>query len=148
MTIENSSIVLLAAIVVLSPIFFVAIWCGVVALLAVVGGWSRLAAVYRAEGEYAGPIWYMQTARLGFTRYKGVLTAGATPEGLYLAVMPLFRIAHPPLWIPWDEIEVIEQAGLLGVSRAFRFAQKPEIILFMFPNLSDKLLAAREGQAV
>ncbi len=143
-----TSLALVLLVLILFPIIFVAIWCGVVALLSVVGGWSRLASVYRAEGEYTGPIWHFQTVRMGMTRYRGVLTAGATPEGLYLAVMPLFRVAHPPLWIPWNDVEIIEQAGLLGLSRAFRFAQKPEIVLFMLPNLSEKLLAAREGRAI
>ncbi|MBN2002908.1 MAG: hypothetical protein JXA21_06095 [Anaerolineae bacterium] len=148
MTIEGSPIVVLLAILVVFPVFFVGMWCGVIALLSVMGGWSRLATVYRAEEGYVGPIWHFQTVRLGLTRYRGVLTVGANPEGLYLAVMPLFRIAHPPLWIPWNEVEIIEQAGFLGLSKAFRFVQKPEIILFMFPNLSDKLLAAREGHPV
>ena len=39
-------------------------------------------------------------------RYNGVLTVGVNPAGLYLAVMPLFRPGHPPLFIPWPDVTV------------------------------------------
>jgi hypothetical protein len=38
------------------------------------------------------------------TRYSGVLRMTAGYDGLSISVLILFRVAHPPLFIPWDEI--------------------------------------------
>jgi hypothetical protein len=38
--------------------------------------------------------------------YNNVLTVASDSEGIYLGVLFLFRIAHPPLFIPWSEIEI------------------------------------------
>jgi hypothetical protein len=37
------------------------------------------------------------------------LRIGFLPQGLFLAVPPIFRFAHPPLLIPWKDIEVNDQ---------------------------------------
>ncbi len=33
-----------------------------------------------------------------------MLTVGATPQGLYLSVVALFRPGHPPLLIDWSAV--------------------------------------------
>jgi hypothetical protein len=38
--------------------------------------------------------------------YRSCVTLGANARGLYLAVRPLFRIGHPPLFIPWSDVQV------------------------------------------
>lgn len=41
---------------------------------------------------------------MGPVSYRGVLTIHATPIGLFLSVMVLFRLGHPPLLIPWSAV--------------------------------------------
>lgn len=38
--------------------------------------------------------------------YGNCLRLGANGDGLYLAVLFLFRFMHPPLLVPWREIKV------------------------------------------
>ncbi len=99
----NDSLLLLF-LVSLIVVGFVLIWGGVIWLLSWLSGWQRLALYYRAsappQGQPASPLWAM----LGPVSHRGTLTVQAAPEGLYLSVMVLFRLGHPPLLIPWSAV--------------------------------------------
>jgi hypothetical protein len=85
-------------------LFFVG-WAGVSYLLSMLGGWSRLAEYYRLESDFQGERWKFQSAsmRLG-VNYNNVLTIGVNSTGVLLEVLFLFRMGHPPLFIPWSDI--------------------------------------------
>src|SRR5260370_20051122 len=38
------------------------------------------------------------------SRYNGCLTVGADSSGLFLVPLFIFRLGHPPLFVPWSEI--------------------------------------------
>ena len=91
---------------------FPVLWCTVSLLLAYIGGWAKLANQYldvperekRLERTYG-----MQSGYIGTTRYKGCLNFRIYEEGLGLSVLFLFRIGHPPLFIPWDQFHSISE---------------------------------------
>ena len=84
---------------------FALYWCFLMWMVSVIGGWRLLAGKFRATSPFSGEQWRWQAAQFRFTaHYNGVLTVGADPMRLYLAIMPLFAFAHPPLLIPWHEI--------------------------------------------
>jgi hypothetical protein len=86
-------------------LFFAACWVTVSYLLSAIGGWLLLASRYRASEPFGGRRWYFCSATFRrFTNYGGVLTIGANSQGLYLAVLPPFRLWHPPLFIPLGHI--------------------------------------------
>jgi hypothetical protein len=91
-----------------TPLFFalfIAMWCAMGVFVAWAGGWAELAMHYRNEGPFEGRKWRFSSARFGSgTSYSGMLTVGANRQGLYLAVLPLFRPGHPPLFIPWEDV--------------------------------------------
>jgi hypothetical protein len=93
----------------LFPLFFVGLWCLVSAVVSLIGGWLELGRRFRAQSQpygdapTAGPFFYSVYMRLR-THYGNVIRMTAAPDGLYLSVLFLFRVAHPPLFIPWDEI--------------------------------------------
>lgn len=88
------------------PFFFVALWllCGT--LTSYANGWHGLAKRFRATKPFPGTTWNFQSARIGIANYGYCLTLGANPQGMYLHPMILMRFAHPPLFIPWNEITV------------------------------------------
>jgi hypothetical protein len=45
--------------------------------------------------------------KIGWVYFKGALTIGTTPTGLYLSVFPLLRFQHPPLMIPWSAVTYV-----------------------------------------
>ncbi len=126
-------------------VFFVSLWVFVLFIISLVGGWARLATCYRAPGPFEGPQWHLQSGHLSLTRYKGVLTFGADREGLYLATFLLFRISHPPLWIPWSEITMTESHRFLFMHMALTFAQVPGVTLYIPRRISERITAARDG---
>lgn len=84
---------------------FPLLWCFIVWMLSEVGGWRSLARRYSAGcrpviGESHGRV----SGRVGWVNYNRVLTLHFTPEGFFLEVMPIFRISHPRLFIPWSAI--------------------------------------------
>jgi hypothetical protein len=91
---------------------FVGLWIGVGLLVAYLGGWATLAKVYRHSDEFRGERRRFQSARMRWgINYGSCLTVGATPRGLYLAALFIFRIGHPPLFMPWTDISIGEQRG-------------------------------------
>ena len=89
------------------PVYFVALWLLVGAIISHVGGWFSLSKIYRTRVPFSGGEWGGQSGQMRWlANYNNVLTLGANQEGLYLASMFLFRFMHPPLLIPWSEIEV------------------------------------------
>jgi hypothetical protein len=88
----------------LSGIAFLAMWIGVMALLAYMSGWWKLAAVYRAQRPPSGTCFLLAGGKIGEVWYRGTLTIYTSPEGLYLSVWPIFRFREPPLFIPWSDV--------------------------------------------
>jgi hypothetical protein len=72
-----------------------------------IGGWASLAEPYRCPEPFTGQHWNFQRGQFRWLAgYNNCLTVGADPHGLFISVFPLFRVAHPPLFIPWREISV------------------------------------------
>ena len=84
--------------------FFVAMWCFVSIVLASIGGWSILARHYPASSGFHGRRFRFRSVQLGSVSYGACLTLGVNAEGLRMSVLPLFRMAHPPLFIPWGDV--------------------------------------------
>ena len=131
------------------PIIFVpafaAFWIAIGYLISAMGGWQSLGARYADDaGRFAGQRWYMQSGAMRWTtHYNNVLTIGADSRGMYLAVLFLFRGGHPPLYIPWDEIEISEQKGWVFSYVVFTFKSVPGVNLRVSRKLG--LRVAREG---
>ena len=92
-------------------VFFVAVWCGSCFLVSVIAGWFALARRFRQQsapyGEIktAGPFFYGVYMRF-WSHYSSVIRLTAASDALYVSVVFLLRIGHPPLRIPWDEIKL------------------------------------------
>ena len=124
---------------------FVAFWIAIGHLISMIGGWRSLAARYAGDaGQFTGRRWHMQSGAMRWTtRYGNVLTIGADSGRMYLAVMVLFRSGHPPLYIPWAEIEIAERRGWIFPYVVFTFKSEPGIYLTVSKKLG--LQIAREG---
>lgn len=127
----------------LFPIFFVAMWVFVLQLIARLGGWSRLAESYQTYTRFEGQLWRFRSGRFGWANYNGCLTLGANHEGLYLAVLPLFRVGHPPLFIPWYDITTTEQTGFLNTSLDFKFTKAPTVRVRLPRTLGETIISKR-----
>jgi hypothetical protein len=90
-------------------IIFIAFWCAIGYLVGFLTGWLALARRFIKQSEpygeirSAGPFFYTVYMRF-WGHYSSVIRLTAASDALYASVLFLFRIGHPPLRIPWDEI--------------------------------------------
>ena len=74
-------------------------------ILGQVDGWKRLYHKFPAPAEaLTGPKFSFLWGKIGLFVWRNALFARATPQGLRLSVFFLFRPGHPPLLIPWTQI--------------------------------------------
>ena len=89
----------------LIPGFF----AGLLVVIAKLSGWTRLAERFPADREPdEGVCFRGQFFRIGWCDYNGCITICVSPDGLYLAVWPIF-VGHRPLLIPWSALRVVEE---------------------------------------
>jgi hypothetical protein len=92
------------------PLFIVCIWILALTFSSVLSGWSTLANHFRSDLDPSGetltatPLFYTVYLRY-WTHYSGIVRIVSAADGLYLSVFLLFRPGHPPLRIPWNEIQ-------------------------------------------
>jgi hypothetical protein len=91
-------------IIVLTAVYFVTMWCAVCLFISFHGGWRRLAQRYPARQPPSGTRYSTEWGGVDFAHYHGFLTIHASPEGIFISVWPPFRLGHPPIFIPEDEI--------------------------------------------
>lgn len=49
------------------------------------------------------------------SKYSCCITFRISKNGLYIEVLPLFALGHPPLYIPWSQVRYRkEEASLFG----------------------------------
>jgi hypothetical protein len=91
------------------PIFFGTLWCVVCYLISVLSGWHALVRRFCAHTEAygdaksAGPFFYGVQMRFS-SNYSSVIRLTAASDALFISILFPFRVGHPPLSIPWNEI--------------------------------------------
>jgi hypothetical protein len=121
----------------------VVIWVVVLLVISRLGGWALLAEQYRCLEPFSGPCWNFQCGQFRwFASYNNCLTVGADPRGLFLRIFPLFRVAHPPLFIPWREISVSRHKVLWIKQVQFRLGHELQVPLTIRDGLAQKLQSA------
>lgn len=104
---------------------------------------------FRDIGEFHSYQWPFQSVQMRtlWGNYNNCVNFGADQTGLYMAVFPLFRFGHPPLFIPWSEIQVVSgNQGLIFKKRKLLLGRQELIPLLVSSSLAEKLQEAA-GQA-
>jgi len=114
-------------IIALFPFFFAGMWCTVSLLLSAMGGWRRLAASFATRDEPCGRYFFMQSGKIGIVNYGSCLAVHSAQSGLYLSVWLPFRIGHPPLFIPWQEVRNATTLRFLWFERVMFDVGAPSI---------------------
>jgi hypothetical protein len=92
---------------------FLGLWSVASILSSRSSGWHALAKRFRTQSDpsgevrKAGPFLYGVYIRY-WTDYSGAIRIASTKDALYLSVLLPLRIGHPPLCIPWNEIQISE----------------------------------------
>ena len=112
-------------------------------------GWMALSRRFRDTGAFQSYRWSFQSVRLRsvWGSYNNCVNFGADQTGLYMGLFPLLRCGHPPLFIPWSEIQVMNgNQGWIFKRRKLLLGREEQIPLFVGISLARKLQEAA-GQA-
>ena len=122
---------------------FIIFWMLIVKLISKAGGWGALAASYKAAYPFEGTKFRFQSARLRRkTSYNNALTVGANRDGIYLKMSFIFRIGHPPLFIPWEDVSTTTTRVWWTTTIKLEFAKCPKVPLTIRKRLAEKLEGA------
>ena len=69
--------------------------------------WDRLSRFYETETEPDSRSFVHTTFVMNERSYRGIATIGAGRKGLYLALERSHQFLHPPLLIPWSDVEAM-----------------------------------------
>ena len=127
-------------------LFLLALWIFITLLISIIGGWRLLSKAYRADFSFDGKKLRMKSGGMRWgTNYRACLTIGANREGLFLAVFPILRIGHPPLFIPWNDISTEDGKQLISFRTVkFIFRKCPNVHLVFSKKLADRIFRMRE----
>ncbi len=126
------------------PLLFI-----VVCYLVAFAGWRQVHQWYpdRPLGVTgADASWYMNWGLIGMANYKGVLTLTATPQGLRISVLFLFRIGHPPIFIPWGDITAVRETWYFSPVVLLTLAKVPSVPIRLSASTAQAI-ASHAGAA-
>ena len=96
-------------------LLIITMWIVVLISVSKITGWSRLAEKYRTWDKPESNIMRAVRAYWGSVMITGnIYTIACNSKGMYLGVLFPFRLAHPPLLIPWHDIKTSRIKGLLN----------------------------------
>jgi hypothetical protein len=128
------------------PILIPLFWLLISGMIARMSGWRTLAEAYPLQSDPTGPKLRFQSATLRWSsNYTGIVHVSGDGQGLYLSVLFLFRIGHPPMFIPWDEIRIEPHAGLIP-SLTLRFTRRPKVPFTIGRALGERLAVMSGGR--
>lgn len=117
-------------------LWFFGLWFG-----SRVCGWRRLAEAYPSTSEFNCET-RPTSARVGSCTYNGILNVGASEAGLYLIPALIYRPFHPPLLIPWDDIDANVHRARFAICDKVRltFPVVPRTGITLFGQMVDFVL--------
>ncbi len=92
-------------------IFIAILWCAVCFLVSFMTGWFSLGRRFKRQSDpygetrTAGPFFYGVYMRF-WGHYSSVIRLTAAADALYASVLFPLRPGHPPLRLPWNEIQI------------------------------------------
>jgi len=118
-------------------------WIGATYLSAAISGWKLLARRFRLQGEFYGQKWCFESAQMRYrTNYGSILTIGANSAGLFTKPIFVFRLWHPPLFVPWPEITARPKKILFWNMVEYRLGREEQIPFRVHLRLAQKIQAA------
>ena len=77
--------------------------------------------------------------------YENCVTLKITDQGLHLSLIFIFRIGHPPLLVPWEEIHVEKYKGWLTEYAKLTLRQVPQTPIYFSKSLALEINEQRGG---
>jgi hypothetical protein len=126
--------------------YFCTLWLVVSFVLSFVSGWHRLHASFPASDRPLAKRSLTSGTFRYIVGYQNVLWLSSNREGLYLGILFLFRFGHPPIFVPWSEIEVRpEKKFLIFRMRTLILGREDQVPLTLKGKIVTRILNNRES---
>ena len=136
---------------VLLTIIHLLLFGGVMLLAQYWSGWGILSEVYLSARDFRPKQqWSFLSAWMGVREgdtllgvekplfsLRSCLNIAVNEAGLRLSVFPLFRLFHPPLFIPWEHVSKENHSGIVSNWIEFRFRGAPSVVLRIRKSVGD-----------
>ena len=127
---------------ILFPALFLGLWLVVLFLLS--SNWRPLHAAFPMRPDRMRKRYYMLKAGMGACHYSLNVTVG--DAGLTLAAIPMFRLFHPPVHVPWSEVDVcFPDAG--STLLVFKRGDLPDLYLGTRIDIEGRATDIKETQS-
>jgi hypothetical protein len=122
------------------PVFFLFIVTVGPGIVSKLSGWDALARTYGMPQPFSGKRFRLCSVRMRFgASYNNCVTFGSDSAGLHIWIWPIFRVGHPPLFIPWEDISFGEKRGRIRKLVRLQFMRCPSVPFMIFESLAEKL---------
>jgi hypothetical protein len=112
-----------------------------------VSGFPQLVKHYGLRSPFVGQKWSWQSTAIGWMSYRSCITLGVNATGLYIAPWAIFRAGHPPILIPWSELQVDRpQWWWLMRMYPLRTNACPNVVIRFPQRLFQQLVRASDGR--
>jgi len=125
-------------------VFFIVVPVLVFFIISKMSGWSRLAEVYRFNGDFEGTKFNFISGRIGIMNYNSILFLRASSRGFYISVPLPFKFFSPPLLIPWDDVNIEGVTGLLKNQVLFRFRKRNDVKFKLYKKAAFAIIREAE----
>ncbi|MBL8018674.1 MAG: hypothetical protein JNM27_03335 [Leptospirales bacterium] len=127
------------------PLIFVAMWFGVSFALAAFSGWQWLSENYPLKGKFPGNNSGWISGNMCGVTFRSCLVVAGDDAGFYMRMTLLFRLGHPPLFIPWSDIVAAPRRILWWDSTVLEFRKSPGVLLSLSPEDFAPFLSRIKG---
>ena len=129
------------------PVFFVALWLTMTAVLGFLSGWFRLMAAYPDQPEAPLLRLHFQSGMMGSgVSMKGVLTLSACPSGLRVGMLRVFGPWSRTFFVPWTSIAIVSQRGFFEPAARLEFGVPAVGRLSVSARVATRLARASMGR--
>lgn len=120
------------------PLVFILWWCFMISIIGHFSGWRRLSAKLgdMPIGQKISNFTFQQVS-FGILGYNGCVNIEVYSNGIRLSLWPLFKIAHPPFFIPFTVMENIKHEKKYGMDYLYFNIMDP-VAKFPQIRLSEK----------
>ena len=91
---------------------FVGMWVFIVYFLSN-SAWVHLVAKFKFTDQFVGKRIGIISARINYVNYNNSLILYYNEKGFYLKPVFIFKLFHPPIFIPWNEVQDIYDKKIL-----------------------------------